>query len=95
MAYQPLYVIQCQILFIHIYRMFMICKHFVDNILNEPWHIFFWHTVTWLQVFLIQIILLIINQLFADKWSQLSLSNTNNSIQYLFADGEVVTSIAI
>ena len=45
MAYQPFRVISCQILFIHVYQIHMICKQILlITFLNEPELIFFAHS---------------------------------------------------
>ena len=46
MAYQPLKLIQYQIVFIHIYYIYMICKYIsMTAIVNEPELFFFLHAV--------------------------------------------------
>ena len=49
--YQLLSIILCQILFLPIYQIYMICKHFVDNILNVH-RLILLYPVKWFQVFL-------------------------------------------
>ena len=66
MTYQPLHVILCQILFIHIYQIYMICKHiFLITFLNEPGFIFGTQLNGFKYFYLIGIILLTICYLFA------------------------------
>ena len=58
MTYQPLQVIQCQVLFIHIYLIYMICKHIqLIKFLNEL-KLIHLHTVKCLQFNLKSIICL-------------------------------------
>ena len=52
LAHQPLWVISYQILFIHIYYIYKICKHILlITLLNEP-KLIYLHTVKWFQVLL-------------------------------------------
>ena len=86
MAFQPLLVIKCQIIFIYIYiYIYNLWIHFVDTFLNEP-ELILLYTVKWFQVFLSKhryFYLLLIIHLYTVKWFQVFVCNSKNAISVI------------
>ena len=68
MPYKSLYVIWCQILFMHIYQIYNLLTHFGDNIFKQVWaHVFLTQLNGFKYFYPIWIILFAINHLLSQS----------------------------